>query len=61
MVKAIAKETLDNESSAYYCSSRALDDGIIDPRDTRSILGICFSIVYSEIVRGTDSYAISRM
>jgi len=61
MVKGIAKEQLENESSAYYCSSRALDDGIIDPRDTRSVLGICLSVVYSEIVRGTDSYAISRM
>lgn len=35
MMQAIAKEQLENESSAYYCSSRILDDGIIDPRDTR--------------------------
>lgn len=35
MIKAIAKEQLDGESSAYYCTSRALDDGIIDPRETR--------------------------
>lgn len=29
----------DVESSAYYSSARLWDDGIIDPRDTRSVLG----------------------
>jgi acetyl-CoA carboxylase carboxyltransferase component len=37
MMQTIAKEQLDNEASAYYCSSRILDDGIIDPRDTRFV------------------------
>lgn len=35
MMQAIAKEALEDESSAYFCSSRILDDGIIDPRDSR--------------------------
>ena len=36
-VQAMATEQLENEASAYYCSSRCLDDGIIDPRDTRCV------------------------
>jgi acetyl-CoA carboxylase carboxyltransferase component len=34
----------DYESSAYYSSSRIWDDGIIDPADTRKVLGICLSV-----------------
>jgi geranyl-CoA carboxylase beta subunit len=34
----------DLESSALYCTSRAWDDGIIDPRDSRTVLGFCLSI-----------------
>jgi 3-methylcrotonyl-CoA carboxylase beta subunit len=33
----------DNESSAYYSSSRLWDDGVIDPLDTRKILALCIS------------------
>ena len=33
-----------DESSAYYSSSRLWDDGIIDPADTRSIVGLAISI-----------------
>lgn len=31
------------ESSAYYSSARLWDDGIIDPADTRKVLGLSFS------------------
>jgi geranyl-CoA carboxylase beta subunit len=34
----------DLESSALYCTSRAWDDGIIDPRDSRTVLAFCLSI-----------------
>jgi acetyl-CoA carboxylase carboxyltransferase component len=29
-----------HESSAYYSTARIWDDGIIDPADTRSVLGM---------------------
>jgi len=61
MIKALATQQLENESSAYHCSSRCLDDGIIDPRDTRTMLGICLSVVYNEVVKGAESYGICRM
>lgn len=37
-------DTFEAQSSAVYTSSLLLDDGIIDPRDTRDVLGIALSI-----------------
>ena len=38
-LEAAIIENFDRQSSALYTSARLLDDGIIDPRDTRQILG----------------------
>jgi geranyl-CoA carboxylase beta subunit len=35
---------LDKESAALFGTARLWDDGIIDPRDTRRILGLCLSL-----------------
>ena len=34
----------DRQSDAFYTSGRLLDDGVIDPRDTRRVLGLAFDI-----------------
>ena len=34
----------DSQSDAFYTSGRLLDDGVIDPRDTRRVLGLVFDI-----------------
>ncbi len=34
----------DQQSDAFYTSGRLLDDGVIDPRDTRRVLGLAFDI-----------------
>jgi geranyl-CoA carboxylase beta subunit len=34
----------DRQSDAFYTSGRMLDDGIIDPRDTRRVLGLAFDV-----------------
>jgi len=36
-------EKYENEGSPYYSTARLWDDGIIDPRDTRDVLGLCIS------------------
>ena len=33
----------ETEGSPYYSTARIWDDGVIDPRDTRDILGLCIS------------------
>ena len=36
-------EKYAEESSAYYSTARLWDDGVIDPADTRRILGLCIA------------------
>ena len=52
---------VENESDVYWTSSRLLDDGVIDPRITRMILGFCLSVVYNEKVEGGSLAGVSRM
>lgn len=47
-MKELLRKQVEDESSAYYGTSRVWDDAIIDPRDTRSVLGICLD-VFSQI------------
>jgi geranyl-CoA carboxylase beta subunit len=37
-------ETFNNQMDAFHTSARVLDDGIIDPRDTREALAISMTI-----------------
>lgn len=41
--KAPTLKKYDEESSAYYSTARIWDDGIIDPKDTRQVLGLALS------------------
>ncbi|MFA5938810.1 MAG: carboxyl transferase domain-containing protein [Sinimarinibacterium sp.] len=34
----------DKESHAFAATARLFDDGLIDPRDTRKVLGLCLSV-----------------
>ena len=43
-VKAKIVENFEAQSSAFVTSGRMLDDGIIDPRDTRNVLGLALAI-----------------
>ena len=38
-------ENFEKQQSAFVTSALLLDDGIIDPRDTRNVLGFCLSLV----------------
>ena len=38
------RQRLDKESTALFGTARLWDDGIIDPRDTRRVLGLCLAI-----------------
>jgi geranyl-CoA carboxylase beta subunit len=37
-MRAKIVETFERQTSAFYTSGRLLDDGIIDPRNTRQVL-----------------------
>ncbi|KAI7887882.1 carboxyl transferase [Mucor mucedo] len=59
--KAMFQASVEAESDVYYTSSRLLDDGIIDPRDTRTVLGYCLAAIYNTKVEGGNLYGVSRM
>jgi acetyl-CoA carboxylase carboxyltransferase component len=59
--RAAIESQIEEESHAYYSTSRVRDDGIIDPRHTRHALGMALSAVHSEVVKGTNSWGSFRM
>jgi 3-methylcrotonyl-CoA carboxylase beta subunit len=44
---------IEAESDPYFATARLWDDGIIDPRDTRTVLAISLSAAYNRPVEGT--------
>jgi len=43
-MQAAIVSQFDRESTALYATARLWDDGIIDPRDSRRVLGYCLSV-----------------
>lgn len=60
-MRRMVEEQVETESLAPFLSGRLYDDGVIDPRDTRTVLGICLSAIHSAPVRGADGYGVFRM
>jgi acetyl-CoA carboxylase carboxyltransferase component len=54
-------DQVEAESTALFNTGLLYDDGIIDPRDTRTVLGIALSACHSGEVKGTDGFGVFRM
>ncbi len=56
-------QMFDGQSGAFYTSGRMLDDGMIDPRDTRKILGFLLETVLEARKRKLrpNNFGIARM
>lgn len=52
---------MEETEQAYFSTARVRDDGLIDPRDTRTVLGIALSAIHSAPVVGTDRFGVFRM
>lgn len=48
-------------SLALEATGAVSDDGIIDPRDTRTVLGFCLSVVRTAPIEGASSYGVFRL
>jgi acetyl-CoA carboxylase carboxyltransferase component len=59
--RAAIEAQIDEESHAFFVTARLYDDGLIDPRDTRTVLGIALSTAHSNIVAGQRGYGVFRM
>ena len=53
-------EKYETEGSPYYSTARLWDDGIIDPRDTRDVLGLCLTAARNAPLPD-NRYGIFRM
>ncbi|KAL3479635.1 carboxyl transferase domain-containing protein [Aspergillus californicus] len=49
-------ERVRRDAEAYSTSGMLIDDGIIDPRDTRDVLGVCLEVVTVQGVEGTRTH-----
>ncbi|CAA6659430.1 unnamed protein product [Spirodela intermedia] len=54
-------EAYEREGSPYYSTARLWDDGIIDPADTRRVLGLCLSAASSVHPQEETKFGVFRM
>jgi acyl-CoA carboxylase subunit beta len=60
-IKEVVEAQIEEQSLPYFLSGMLYDDGVIDPRDTRTVLGICLSVIHNAPVEGTDRFGVFRM
>jgi geranyl-CoA carboxylase beta subunit len=53
-------ENFERQQSSFITSAHLLDDGIIDPRDTRNVLGFCLSIVSDDRKPRPIQFGVAR-
>jgi 3-methylcrotonyl-CoA carboxylase beta subunit len=58
--KAPIKAQFENQGSPYYSTARLWDDGIIDPADTRTVLGLALDVI-SRTPLPETSFGLFRM
>jgi Acetyl-CoA carboxylase, carboxyltransferase component (subunits alpha and beta) len=54
-------EQYDHQGNAYYATARLWDDGIIDPMDTRTVVGLALSACANAPLAEPRPYGIFRM
>jgi len=58
--KAPVREQYEREGHPYYASARIWDDGIIDPAETRTVLGLSISAALNRPIEATK-FGVFRM
>jgi 3-methylcrotonyl-CoA carboxylase beta subunit len=59
--KAPIREKYEEEGNPYYATARGWDDGIIDPAQTRDVLGLAFAACLNAPVPETPKFGVFRM
>jgi len=60
-IKEVVEASVEEQSLPFFLSGMLYDDGVIDPRDTRTVLGICLSVIDNVAYSGTDRFGVFRM
>lgn len=61
VIRAAVEARQERGSIALEATGAISDDGILDPRDTRTALGICLSVVRSKPIAGAAGYGVFRL
>ena len=59
--KAPIREQYESQGNPYYASARLWDDGIIDPADTRRVLGLGLSASLNAPIEDRSRFGVFRM
>ncbi len=59
-MRAMVEAQIEAESLPFFLSGRLYDDGVIDPRDTRTVLGLCLSAINSAPEPAPTGYGVFR-
>ncbi|RMI34332.1 acyl-CoA carboxylase subunit beta [Nocardia stercoris] len=60
-IRAMVEAQIEAESLPMFLSGRVYDDGIIDPRDTRTVLGMALSAIHNAPIQGAEGFGVFRM
>jgi acyl-CoA carboxylase subunit beta len=60
-MREFVEQSVEEQSLPFFLSGMLYDDGVIDPRDTRTVLGICLSVIDNKAYAGTDRFGVFRM
>ena len=60
-MRAYVEGQVEADSLPFVISGRLYDDGVIDPRDTRTVVGIALSAIDTAPVQGAGHFGVFRM
>jgi acetyl-CoA carboxylase carboxyltransferase component len=60
-MREFIEASVEEQSLPHFLSGMVYDDGVIDPRETRNVLGICLSVIDNKAYSGTDRFGVFRM
>jgi acetyl-CoA carboxylase carboxyltransferase component len=59
-MRAFIEASVEEQSLPHFLSGMLYDDGVIDPRDTRTVLAICLSVIENAPFTGAGGYGVFR-
>jgi acetyl-CoA carboxylase carboxyltransferase component len=60
-MREMVETQIEAESLPFFLSGRLYDDGVIDPRDTRTVIGFCLSAIHNAPISGASGFGVFRM
>jgi acetyl-CoA carboxylase carboxyltransferase component len=59
-MREFVEASVEEQSLPFFLSGMLYDDGVIDPRDTRTVLAICLSVIENAPFTGARHYGVFR-